>query len=429
MQDMLPGVLSIVLILLGPTVTNSSSLPIECRMTVNSSVLHSLSGLSMSRSIECQYAVLNSQNTPYCLEEQIRRLDCKTQYAVLGRRFDTSYLTGGYGVSGCILLVVYVDDIVIMGSDKAGIKKLKSFIDLLDDAVQIEAKPCDEPMIPKLKLRYEDGRLLHNPEKYRRVVGKLNYLTITRPDIAFPGTPGLGILYANHGHHIAEGFTDADYAGCPNTSCSTTGYCVFVGGNLVSWKSKKQNVVIPLSKPMKIWCDNQAAIYIATNLVFHERTKHIEVDCHFTREKLEDGTITTPYIRIKSQLADILTKALPRTRINSICNKLGMINIMHSLRGNVKICIRVRPSALASEIHSIRRIEVSEYGILEFLGVGTTINIFQNILELAMNMAYVFYWIWCITLQISMVSCEVQAQIRRIFLDGYVVLVVRTTDS
>nr|GEV13938.1 hypothetical protein [Tanacetum cinerariifolium] len=98
-------------------------------------------------------------------------------------------------------------------------------------------KPCDELRIPKLKLRSEDRRLLHNPEKYRRVVGKLNYLTITRPDIAFPfsvGTPGLGILYANHGHHIAEGFTYDDYAGCPNTSRFTTGYYVFVRDNLVS---------------------------------------------------------------------------------------------------------------------------------------------------------------------------------------------------
>nr|GFA65971.1 putative RNA-directed DNA polymerase [Tanacetum cinerariifolium] len=94
-----------------------------------------------------------------------------------------------------------------------------------------------------------------------RVVGKLNHLTITHLDIAFPvsvvsqfmtaprmlhwdvvtqilryvkGTLGLGILYANHGYHIAEGFTDADYVGCPNTSRSTTGYYVFVGGNLVS---------------------------------------------------------------------------------------------------------------------------------------------------------------------------------------------------
>nr|GEY97948.1 cysteine-rich RLK (receptor-like protein kinase) 8 [Tanacetum cinerariifolium] len=170
--------------------------------------------------------------------------------------------------AGCILLVVYVDDIVITGSNKAGIKKLKSFIGYVK------------------------------------------------------GTPGLGILYANHGHRIAEGFTDADYAGCPNTSHSTTGYCVFVGGNLVSWKN----------------------IYIATNPVFHERTKHIEVDCHFTREKLEDGTITTPHIRTESQLADVLTKAFPGTRIDSICNKLGMINIYAQLEGNVKICISVGPA-------------------------------------------------------------------------------------
>ncbi|GJX50901.1 retrovirus-related pol polyprotein from transposon TNT 1-94 [Tanacetum coccineum] len=113
-----------------------------------------------------------------------------------------------------------------------------------------------------------------------RVVGKLNYLTITRPDIAFPGTPGLGILYANHGHHITEGFTDANYAGCPNTSRSTTGYCVFVGGNLVYWKSE---ISFPHSKPMKMWSDNQTAIYIAINPVFHERTKHIDGDCRFTR--------------------------------------------------------------------------------------------------------------------------------------------------
>ncbi|GJY86118.1 retrovirus-related pol polyprotein from transposon TNT 1-94 [Tanacetum coccineum] len=209
---------------------------------------------------------------------------------------------GEYGRVCCILLVVYVDDIVITSSDKVGIKKLKSFIG------QIEAKLCDEPMIPKLKLKSEDGRLLHYPEKYRRVVGKLNYLTITRPNIAFLGTPGLGILYANHGHHITEGFTYADYVGCPNTSRSIIGYCVFIGGNLVSWKSE---IGFPQSKPMKMWCDNQTTIYIATNMVFHERTKHIEVDCHFTHEKLEDGTITTPHIKTESHLADVLTKELP----------------------------------------------------------------------------------------------------------------------
>ncbi|KAJ9568575.1 LOW QUALITY PROTEIN: hypothetical protein OSB04_004541 [Centaurea solstitialis] len=322
--------------------------------------------------------------------------------------------------SGCILLVVYVDDIVITGSDETGIMKLKDFLasqfqtkdlgplkyflgievsrnrkgiclsqrkyclDILNDSGMIETKPCEAPMIPNMKLNVKDGDLLEDPEKYRRIVGKLNYLTITRPDIAFPvgvvsqfmssprtphweavrhilkylkGAPGLGILYQNHNHHVIEGFTDADYDGDPTNRQSTTGYCVFVGGNLVSWKSKKQNVVsrssaeseyramaqttceliwlrnllgelgFAQSKPMNLYCDNEAAIHIANNPVFHERTKHIEVDCHFTREKLEDGTISTPFVRTGSQLADVFTKALPGSRVSSICNKLGMINI------------------------------------------------------------------------------------------------------
>ncbi|GKB44742.1 hypothetical protein Tco_0889684 [Tanacetum coccineum] len=104
MQDMLPGVISTVLTLLGPTVTNSSSFPTKCRTTVNSSVLHSSSGLSISR--QAGIGLLNV-STPYrvygirrIVREQIRRLDCKTQYDVLSRRCDTSYPTGGYGVSG-----------------------------------------------------------------------------------------------------------------------------------------------------------------------------------------------------------------------------------------------------------------------------------------------------------------------------------------
>ncbi|KAK4261085.1 hypothetical protein QN277_004134 [Acacia crassicarpa] len=171
------------------------------------------------------------------------------------------------------------------------------------------------------------------------------------------GSLGRGMLYENHGHTEIVCFCDADFAGSKTTRRSTTGYCVFVGGNLVSWKSKKQNVVsrssakaeyramaqpvqeimwvhqlikeigLTTSLPAKLWCDNKAALHIASNLVFHERTKHIEIDCHFVRDKIKENFISTGHVRSSDQLGDLLTKALNGTRVDYLCNKLGMINI------------------------------------------------------------------------------------------------------
>ena len=128
----------------------------------------------------------------------------------------------------------------------------------------------------------------------------------------------------------------------------------FVGGNLVSWRSKKQGVAshssaeaeyramsqsvreivwiyqllkevgLKTSLPAKLWCDNQAALHIASNSVFHERTKHIDVDCHFVRDKLKENFISTGYVRSSDQLGDLLTKALDGNRVNYLCNKLGV---------------------------------------------------------------------------------------------------------
>ena len=126
---------------------------------------------------------------------------------------------------------------------------------------------------------------------------------------------GCRILYSNHGHNKIKCFSDADWVGSKEDRRSTLGYYVFVGGNLVSWKSKKQSVVsrssaeseyrmmaqsvyeimwlhqllgevgIKLPIPAKLWCNNQVALHIASNPVFYEQTKHIEIDCHFVREK------------------------------------------------------------------------------------------------------------------------------------------------
>jgi len=170
-------------------------------------------------------------------------------------------------------------------------------------------------------------------------------------------TPSRGLLYKKSDNRNIEIYTDADWAGNIIDRRSTSGYCSYVWGNLVTWRSKKQHVVSRSSAeselralalgicegmwiqrllkelgmesltPIQMHCDNQAAISIAKNPVHHDRTKHIEIDRHFITEKIEKNIVHLTYTPTRSQIADILTKALPRTNFEELSHKLGMYNI------------------------------------------------------------------------------------------------------
>ncbi|RVW92877.1 Retrovirus-related Pol polyprotein from transposon RE2 [Vitis vinifera] len=206
----------------------------------------------------------------------------------------------------CIYLVVYVDDIVITGSDQDGIQKLKQHLfthfqtkDLgkLKYFLGIEIAQSSSSVVLSqrkyaLDILEETGGAFRRP--WEISTARSHWDAVIRILRYIKSTPGQGVLYENRGHTQVVGYTDADWAGSPTDRRSTSGYCVFIGGNLISWKSKKQDVVARYSveaeyramalatceliwlrhllrelrfgkdEQMKLICDNQATLHIAS---------------------------------------------------------------------------------------------------------------------------------------------------------------------
>jgi hypothetical protein len=238
-------------------------------------------------------------------------------------------------------------------------------------------------MDPNLKFSIESGDLLPNPSMYQRLVGRLIYLTKTIPDLTFAvsvvsqfmhasrtahldavyhilrylkTSPGLGLFYFS-GHQLGLScFTDVDYAGSQTDKCSTTGLSTFYGNHLIFWKSKKQAVVFRSSAEAEyramaqgtceilwlrsilnelgftekdssqLFCDNKSTSMLASDYVLHERSKHIEVDIHFIREKIQSSIIVPSFVPSSDQTADVFTKLVGPSLLQSSIVKLGLID-------------------------------------------------------------------------------------------------------
>ena len=254
------------------------------------------------------------------------------------------------------------------------------------------SKPTKTPLCPSARLVPHDGVTLSDPTQYRSMVGALQYLTFTHPDIAFivhqlcqfmshpttthleatkhvlryiRGTLNFGISFTPDPLTLTA-FSDSNWAGDPTDRHSTTGLVVFLGPNSISWSAKKQSTVscssteaeyhalattaaelawlrtlfkelrIYLSHIPVIWCDNISIIALSANPVFHSCSKHLKVYYHFTREKVLCKPLQIGFISGRDNFADIFTKSLSAPLFCFLRSKLLVDSSPISLRGDVE---------------------------------------------------------------------------------------------
>ncbi|XP_019256320.1 PREDICTED: uncharacterized protein LOC109234707 [Nicotiana attenuata] len=228
----------------------------------------------------------------------------------------------------------------------------KYALEMISEARLSGSKPKKTPMEQNLKLTSSLSQFMHAPKKshYEAALHVVKYIK---------DQPGLGLLMSSKSTEKVQGYCDSDWEACPMSRKSVTGFCVKLGNSPISWKAKKQSTIsrssaeaeymsmahivaeltwlrgllkeltVDIKEPMKLFCDNKAALQIAANPSYHERTKHIEIDCHFIRVKIQEGLIKTEHIGSNDQPADILTKALGHQQNAFLVSKLGMKNIFH----------------------------------------------------------------------------------------------------
>jgi hypothetical protein len=258
--------------------------------------------------------------------------------------------------------------------------------DLIQRAGMQSCKPASTPLACSTKLSAFEGTPLSTEDasKYRSIVGALQYLTLTRPDISYAVNKVCQFLHAPTSVHwtavkriirflqhtldstflirpssstMVSAFSDADWAGCTDDRKSTGGFAVFLGPNLISWCAKKQKTVsrssteaeykamadataeimwvqavlqelrVPGSRSARLWCDNMGAKYLASNPIFHGRMKHVEIDYHFVRDRVLQKLLDVKFISTEDQVADGFTKPLTQGRLLEFQRNLNLTKL------------------------------------------------------------------------------------------------------
>ncbi|XP_028098592.1 uncharacterized protein LOC114298267 [Camellia sinensis] len=276
------------------------------------------------------------------------------------------------------------DDMIITGDDPTSIYSLQQFLchqfemkdlgleisqdssgyfltqvkytsDLLARAGLTDCKTVTTHVDPQTCLTPLEGSLLSDATKYCQLVGSLVYLTVICLDIAYavhivsqfmanPRSPHYDALihilcylkgtlfhslhYSAQSSLQLHAISDADWAGDPTDRRFTTGFCFFLGTSFIAWRSKKQTLVarsIFHSSATNLYCDNQSAIQIAHNDVFHDRTEHIKINCHFIRQHVTQGTVRLLFVTSTEQTVDLFTKAHLPGRFSDLLAKLKLL--------------------------------------------------------------------------------------------------------
>ncbi|TYK06529.1 putative mitochondrial protein [Cucumis melo var. makuwa] len=245
---------------------------------------------------------------------------------------------------------------VARSKEGISVSQRKYTLDLLTETGMLRCRPADTPIEFNYKLRNSYDQVPVDKDQYQCLVGKLIYLSHTCPDISFvvsavsqfmqapyeehmeavkrilrylKTTPCKGLMFRKTDKKTIEAYTDLDWTGSVVDRKSISGYYTFVWGNLITWRSKKQSVVARSSAEAEYRAMSLgiSAISIANNPVQHDRTKHVEIDRYFIKERLDSGSICIPYIPSSRQVADILTKGLLRPNFDFCVSKLGLIDI------------------------------------------------------------------------------------------------------